>query len=175
MTAVARHYLKVFALTGLIFGMFQLGSDIVSAEALRMDKYALAAVFFGSAMSLSLVSLHIYSLKRLGIEDLTTENLTVDESSTVHSPLNWNEVREKLVHDPLIRRMKLKDEDQALFLRHGLSWSSFGEKISIRKLEATETGFRYLIRSKPIFRMTLADYGQNLRNVRHLEQLLQTG
>lgn len=111
----------------------------------------------------------------MGIEDLTTENLTVDESSTVHSPLNWNEVREKLVHDPLIRRMKLKDEDQALILRHGLSWSSFGEEISIRELEATETGFRYLIRSKPIFRMTLADYGQNLRNVRHLAQLLQTG
>jgi hypothetical protein len=75
-----------------------------------------------------------------------------------------------------IKKSKIVKEDPingTVDAKAGISWKTFGDKISfkLKRLENDHTEVEFS--SRPIIRTTLIDYGKNLRNVQIIENYLK--
>lgn len=173
MNPIAKLYLKTFLLTGLPFGLLTQGFDLVGGGEFSLWKFLFMTFFFGLTMSLILVSFHRYRLKKSGIQELTNQNVGVNQTRIVKSTLTKAELIQKLENDPVFGNINRKETETGIFFNTAMTWKSWGEKIEIRLKPHQEIGFEYHISSKPKLKTTLVDYGKNLENVDWIENMIK--
>lgn len=173
MKPITKLYLKTFLLTGIPYGLLMIGTDILEGEGFSLFKFLFLTFFFGITMSLTLVSFHRYRLKKSGIQEMTDQNLGVSQKKNVKSELNKSELIEKLQSDPKIRKMRMREIENGIILKTGMTWKSWGEEIKIILQSKEEGDFIYQITSSPKIKTTMVDYGKNLENVNRIEKLIK--
>jgi hypothetical protein len=141
MKPITKLYLKAFLLTGIPYGLIMLGFDLLDGDGFKLWKFLFMTFFFGITMSIILVSFHKYRLKKNGIQELTDENLGVNQSKNLKSELNKIELIEKLRRDPIIGKMKMTEIENGISLKTNMTWKSWGEDIKIIIKSVKETEF----------------------------------
>jgi len=129
--------------------------------------------FFGITMSLTLVSFHRYRLKKNGVQEITNDNVGVNQSRNLKTGLNKTDLINKLKTDPLIGKMTMKEIENGILLKSRMTWKSWGEEIKIILKTENETDFEYQISSSPKLKTTLVDYGKNLENINRIESAIK--
>ncbi|WP_299438310.1 hypothetical protein [uncultured Aquimarina sp.] len=173
MKPITKLYLKTFLFTGIPYGLIMLGFDLADGEGFRLWKYLFMTFFFGITMSLILVSFHQYRLKKNGIQEISNDNIRVNQSINLKTGLNKTDLIKKLKTDPIIGKMKMKEIENGILLKSGISWKSWGEEIKIMLKSEKESDFEYIISSSPKLKTTLVDYGKNLENVYRIENVIK--
>ena len=173
MQAIIKLYLKTFLLTSIpYFALITLFSLDKISE-IFMLKDISASLFFGIFMSLVLVSFHLYKLKKDGVENITDENIGVNQTITLETKLNKNELIQKLKLDPEIGKMKMSEMENGVLLKTGITLKSWGEEIKIIIKSNKENNFEYQVSSSPKLKTTIIDYGKNLENVNKIESVIK--
>jgi hypothetical protein len=90
-----------------------------------------ASLFFGISMSLILVSFHWFKLKKYGIENITDDNVGVNQTRIIETKLNKNELIQKLKLDTTIGKMKMTEMENGVLFKTGMTMKSWGEVIKI--------------------------------------------
>tara|TARA_R110002074_G_scaffold166808_1_gene327665 strand:- start:90 stop:473 length:384 start_codon:yes stop_codon:yes gene_type:complete len=124
-------------------------------------------------MSLILVSFHRYRLKKNGIQEITNDNVGVNQSRNLKTGLNKTDLINKLKTDPIIGKMKMTEIENGILLKSGMTWKSWGEEIKIILKSENITDFEYQISSNPKLKTTLVDYGKNLENINRIESAIK--
>jgi hypothetical protein len=172
MIPALRLYIKVFLITGIPFASIMTLFDLIDGIGFRTWPFLYHALFFGGLMSLFLVSIHLLSLRKFGIRNMTSALLGVNHKTSLRTQLSKQAVMEKLRQDPFFRKMNLIESDDKISLSTDMGWKSWGEKIAIH-FRPLEDGINELeISSKPKLKTTMIDLGKNLQNVMKMEQLL---
>ncbi len=174
MKPIAKLYLKTFLLTGILFGLIMLGFDLTDGDGSRIWKLLLMAFFFGTIMSLILVSFHRYRLKKNGVQEFTDDNVGVHQKRNLRTRLNKEEIIQRLKADPVIGKMKMTEIESGIVLKAGMSWKSWGEEIKITLKANEATDLEYQVSSSPRLKTTIVDYGKNIENINRIESLIKT-
>lgn len=172
MKAALLLYLKVFLLLGIPFGMFLSLFDLIIGLGFNLDTFIYRVCFFGTGMALLMVTMQLIGLRRLGIKNFTRENLKVIQTKTVKSSDDRQILISKLKADPTLAKMQLQEKPGEVDLSSDMSLWSWGETISIKSNPSAGIN-EYEIESRPKLKITLADFGRNMRNVNHIEKLLR--
>lgn len=172
MKPLTKLYIKAFLLTGIPYGLLMLAFGLIGSEG-RLWKFLVMTIGFGIIMSLTLVTLHRYRLKKIGVQEITDENIRVGHTKNFKSGLNKNELIEKLKSDPIIGKMKIKEIENGVLVKTGINLMTWGEKIKIILQSDRDPDFEYKVSSHPIVITTLVDYGKNLQNVNRIEKLIK--
>lgn len=173
MKAIAKLYLKIFLFTGIPFGIINMCLKLDFETGIVLREFVYPTLFFGGFMSFFLGTFQIQSLKKIGIHEMTDENLAVDQTKIVNTTIKKIDLIEKLKIDPLIGKMKLKENENGLFFETGLSMKSWGEEIKIFLLSDNEGTFEYHISSRPKLKTAQVDYGRNHENIIRIENILK--
>lgn len=173
MKSITKLHLKVFLFTGVTYGLILFLLDLMNKNEFALSKLLFMTLFFGITMSLTLVSLHKYRLKKIGIQEITDENLNVNQSKTLSSELNTAALIEILASDSIIGKMKMIETKNGIHLKTGISWKSWGENIKITLKSEQDSRFEYEISSSPKLKTTIVDYGKNLENIKRIEKLIK--
>lgn len=174
MKPITKLYLKTFLLTGIPFGLIMLGFDLADGDGFRIWKLLLMTFFFGTAMSLILVSFHSYRLKKNGVQEITDENVGVNQKRNLSTKLNKEEIIQRLKADPVIGKMKMTEIENGILLKAGMSWKSWGEEIKITLKANEDTDSEYQVSSSPRLKTTIVDYGKNIENINRIESLIES-
>ena len=174
MKPIAKLYLKTFLLTGIPYGLIMLGFDLADGDGFRLWRYIFMTLFFGITMSLILVSFHKYRLKKNGIQEISNDNVGVNQSRNLKARLNKTDLIKKLKSDPIIGKMEMTEIENGVLLKSGVTWKSWGEEIKIIQKTNNETDFEYQISSSPRLKTTFVDYGKNLENINRIENVIKT-
>lgn len=172
MKPLTKLYVKTFFLTGIPFGLITIVFDLLDGDGFKLLKFLFPAFFFGLIMSLTLVSLHKYRLKKYGVQELSDENLGVTQTKEIKTKLGKIELINKLKSDPIISKMKMIDTENGINLKTGMTWESWGEEIKIILKSENNSDFEYQISSSPKLKMTIVDYGKNLQNLTRIENVI---
>lgn len=162
---ITKLYLKIFISTGLSFGIITLIIDLYNGTEIELWKYIFLTFFFGLLMSLASVYLHKNKLKKSGINEINEAHLKVTQSRDIQTDLNKSELTRKLKEDPSIRKMKIKEIENGIVIRTGMTLWSFGEIIKIELKSTKDSVFEYNVSSRPKLKITLIDYGKNIQNI----------
>ncbi|MEP2057943.1 MAG: hypothetical protein ABJJ05_09065 [Maribacter litoralis] len=173
MKPITKLYLKTFLFTGIPYGLIMLGFDLADGDGFRLWKFLFMTVFFGATMSLILVSFHKYRLKKNGVQEITNNNVGVNQTRNLKSKLNKKDLIKKLKTDPIIGKMKMTETENGITLKTGMTLQSWGEEIKIILKSNQENNFEYLISSRPKLKTTLVDYGKNLENINRIENVIK--
>ena len=74
MKPIPKLYLKTFLLTGVPYGLLMMGFDLVEGDGFNLWKFLFLTFFFGTTMSLTLVSFHKNRLEINGVQELTDDS-----------------------------------------------------------------------------------------------------
>jgi hypothetical protein len=173
MKPITKLYLKTFLLTGITYGVIMLGFDLADGNGFRLWKFLFMTIFFGATMSLILVSFHKYRLKKNGVQEITNDNVGVNQTRNLKSKLNKIDIIEKLKTDPIMGKMKMTEIENGISLKTGMTMKSWGEEIKIILKSKTENEFEYMVSSSPKLKTTLVDYGKNLENINRIENVIK--
>jgi len=173
MEPIARLYVKAFLITGIPFGLLMMVYDVLAGEPFSIWRFLFLTVFFGVTMSIVLVSLHRYRLRKNGIKELTESNLKVIQKRKYVSSLSKQEFMNKLADDEILGAMNLTELENGIKLSSGMTWKSWGETITVIINPISQDEYEYEIISKPKVNAAMVDYGKNLENVNRVEEILQ--
>jgi hypothetical protein len=173
MNPVFKLYLKMFLLTGIPYGSIIVGFDMIDGSGFRLWKLLGLIFCFGLAMSLTMVSFHIYGLKKKGVNDFTKENLAVTQSRSIKSKLNLKQVKDKLTLDSDFMKMRFQELDNGIQISSPANWMSWGEKIQIILSGQSGDAWEYHVSSKPLISTALVDSGKNLDNINRVQHAIQ--
>jgi maltodextrin utilization protein YvdJ len=173
MKPLTKLYLKIFLFTGIPYGLIMMGIDLMDGNGFNLWKFLFLAFFFGITMSLILVSFHKYSLKKNGIQELMDENLGVIQTKVIKTKLSKTELINKLKSDPIVGKMKMRESENGIVLKTGISWKSWGEEIVIDLKSKNGSDFEYQVSSSPKQKTTLLDFGKNLKNLNRIESVIK--
>jgi hypothetical protein len=170
MKPIIKLYLKTFILMALpyylILSLFDLGDESELTFVIR-------TLTFGLFMSLTLVSIHWYKLNQAGVENLTDENVRVNQTRVIETELNVNELVEKLKLDLVFGKLKWKESDNGVSATTGFSIYSWGEEIRILVKSNKEDSYEYQVSSRSKLQTTIVDFGKNLANVNKIELIIK--
>ena len=174
MKPIAKLYLKVFLLGGIPCGLIITSFDLLIDE-FELWKSLFQTFYLGISLSLSLVSVHIYKLKKNGIQELTDETLGVKQTKEIKTKFKKRELVNKLKTDPIIGKMKMTETDNGVTLKTGTTWESWGDEIKIVLKSASDPDFEYQISSRPKLKLNtaLVDFGRNLQNLNRIENVIK--
>jgi hypothetical protein len=172
MTPLAKQYLKIFLVLGLPFALGMSGFDLVLGDGFDLWRFLFMFVFFGGFMSLFLVGLQRYHLKKAGVKTFESDSFRVSQHRELSTILSKDAVKQLLTNDPVFGNMQISDGDHEIRIVSGFSWKSWGETIRLRFAGAQGIEQRIEIDSKPRVTTTVADYGKNKENVDRLVRLL---
>lgn len=173
MKAITKLYLRTFLFTAIPFFLLTtfFNSGDINKKIVLFN--ITASLILGISMSLILVSLHWYLLKKNGVENITDENIGVHQTKTIETKLSKNELIQKLKLNPVIRKMKMTELENGVLLKTGMTIKSWGEEIRIILMSNKENTFEYQISSSPKLKTTIVDYGKNLENINKIERVIQ--
>ena len=171
MSPIFKQYVKMFLLFGIIYGCISWIMDFLVGDSTVIPVYLFSSVFFGAAMSLTLVTYQRYRLKKDGVEDLNDSNLKVNQSKKIILELSIDEIMSKLKTDSELAKMGIKKTDDEIVIKTGITWRSWGEVIRIIRNQ-NSNGSEYTVQSSSKVKATLIDYGKNLHNVERICKLI---
>lgn len=173
MTPVQKLYIKIFLYTGVAFGLISTVIDpLILGEPFVLWKFLFKSVFFGLFMSLALVSWHLRELKKMGVKNMSDENLAIRQKKTIKTHFSKDEIVNKLKSTPNLDNRSLKESTNSIMIKTKMSWKSWGERISISFNEVEDGIQEITISSKPKAIFAFIDYGKNKKNVLQIEELL---
>ena len=172
MKPILLFYLKIFLFTGVSFGLITIVIDSLSEPGFSWGRLMYSIAFFGGIMSLLLGTIHILSLRAMGIKKFTNANLSVHQKKQIKSAIKPENLISSLKSDPFINKMSMTENNQGILMKSDISWMSWGEKISINVVSQENSFTEYEIVSKPKLATNLVDAGKNFKNVSHLENIL---
>lgn len=173
MKAIIKLYIKTFLLTAIPYYIFMTLFGLADDNQTIIWKNMLASLFFGIFMSLILVSFHWYKLKKDGVENITDDNVGVNQTRIIETKLNKNELIHKLKSDPIIGKIKMTEIENGVLFKTGMTMKSWGEEIKIILISNNESNFEYQITSNPKLKTTIVDYGKNLENINKIESIIK--
>ncbi len=173
MKPITKLYLKAFIFSGIpaVFVLW-VTNLAVGIESSFWELLFVASIF-GILLSLTLVSLHWYQLKKHGVEEITNENVGVNQTLKLRSELNRTDLVQKLKSDPITRKMEMTETENGIVLDSGMSWKSWGEEIKIQLTANNANNFDYLISSSPKLKTTLVDFGRNYEHVNRIKSVIK--
>lgn len=173
MKAIIKLYLKTFLIFTIpyftlmtLFGLED-NSELIIWGNLSMS------ILIGVFMSLILVSFHWYNIKKIGVENSNDDNFGVNQTRTIETKLDKNELIDKLKLDPTTGKMKMTDIENGVLLKTGMSTKSWGEEIKIILTSNKESIFKYQVSSRPKLKTTIVDYGKSLENINKIESVIK--
>jgi hypothetical protein len=165
--------LKVFLFAGLYFGIAMVGIDLVMGNGFILWKLPLHIFVSGTVFSFLFVTLYKTELKRIGIQDITDDVIRVHQSRNLITDLNRIDLIARLKADPAFGKMKMKEIENGILLKTGVTSKSWGEEINIILKSENSNGFEYLVSSRPLFKLTVLDMGRNIEHINRIEQLIK--
>jgi len=172
MKPLTRLYIRAFLWTGLPFATAMAILNVYWGDAFDLRKFLFSFVFFGGLMSLILVGLHRYQLKRKGVDNLDDGALSVAQKTQIQTTLSREEIIDRLKRDPRIGKMVLKADGDMIELDSGATWRSWGERILLKIHQHDGNTLLVEIQSKPKVFTTVVDYGKNKDNVDLITELI---
>jgi hypothetical protein len=172
MKPIIKLYFKTFLITAITYFIIMAGFDLAHGSELTFWKYIPKSSFVGLFVSLILVSIHWYELKKHGFKNITDDIVGVNQTKTIESELNIDELIKKLKLDTSIEKMKMKEIENGVLFKTGMTMKSWGEEIKIILKSNKKNNFEYQISSRPKLNTTLIDFGKNLENINKIESLI---
>lgn len=168
-------FLRIFLFCGIGFGALQAAVTLMrDGSAGRAIGWGVGSgLFFGLVMGFVLTAVHRIQMKRKGMDPDAPGSMVVDvrESLTVPLPPDHAITLCRSAVEQL-RGVRAVGVDAAtLRARVGMSWASAGESIECR-VQPVADGSSVEIRSRPLLRTTMVDYGKNRENVQHIRAFL---
>ena len=174
MKPITQLYLRAILKIGIPYGIITaISLKVIEGGDFVFWKILVSAIFFGVILTLILVPLHIAELKRMGIKELTHENLSTNQEIELEVNISKEDLIHKLMNDPTTKEMSLVESENLIILKTKLSSISFGEKIQIRFNKLRDGMNHILISSKPKLFFTSFDYGKNKQNVEYLKKMIE--
>ena len=171
---------KLFSFTGLVFFLGTLFSGLVMPGS-RPDLIdALAGgLLFGAIMTLILGTVHYLKARKAAAGDERGDIYTTTQVREFESGLEYDRLFTTVAHylkETAGFTLTESDHDAGrLAARTPFNFISFGSKVTVQ-LEKRAAGPALVrIVSKPLVITTLADYGDNLKIVKALEEHLRAG
>ncbi len=165
--------LKVFLYAGFFFGITTIGIDLVRGNDFILWKVLFFVFIQGGLFSFLFVSLYKTELNRIGIQDITDDVIKVHQSRNIKTEFNRTDLMERLKADPAIGKMKMKEIENGIQLKTGVTSKSWGEDINIILKSENSNGFEYLVSSRPSFKLTVLDMGRNIEHINRIENLIR--
>ncbi|MEO6132370.1 MAG: hypothetical protein ABIQ02_11015 [Saprospiraceae bacterium] len=175
MGPILKLYFKIFLFTGIPFGLISLGFDLLSEESHFAIAYLFRTIFFGFFMSLTLGTIQISKLKSYGLKHITSENLRINQHTSLQSGLSKMDLINKIKSDPVFQKMTLDETEDGIVLNASMSFWSWGEIIRINIQPLTLDLNEFKIVSSPKLKIAIIDNGKNYQNVARLKKLIEEG
>jgi hypothetical protein len=138
-----------------------------------LTRFIIKVLIFGALIAAFMVFTHIQNLKKLGITDLSPENLASTQSTTIISRVPKAGLMERISNHSKFGRMRLEDEDNIIYLRPGSGIG--GEVITINVDLSNDVTTTYTIESKPKIDLGIVDNARNMDNIIELSKLIEIG
>lgn len=168
-------YIKLFLFTSIPFGLLSLGIDLLSREPFSWQAFLFRAIFFGFFMSLTMGTIQISKLKSYGLKNITSENLRINQHTSLQSGLSKKDLINKIKSDPGFQKMILIETEDGIVLNTSMSVWSFGEIIRVNIQPLTSDLNEFKIVSSPKLKIAIIDNGKNYQNVARLKKLIEEG
>jgi len=173
MKPFTKHFIKIFLITGITFGIIMILFDLYSGREIKIWKVLFNVLFFGFWMASFFAYFTKRTLKKKGITKLTNEILSVKQNAEIQSNLSKEEIFEKLKNDSIFSKMKISKSKKGIFIKSNITLQSWGENIEIIHKDSRVELNTFLISSKPKLRTTLVDMGKNKENVDRIVKLIK--
>lgn len=162
-------YFKYFLLISTVYFILKAITGFIIYRSFNHEKLLSDTLFFGIPITLILVTYHIYKLnytaKKFRAEII---NYGAFQTENFYSNLSPIEIFENLKNKKFLDKIELQNENQIL-IEIGFTGKSWGDKVVVNSKKA-KSRFEYKVQSKPIFPLTIIDFGQNLENVQRVKQ-----
>jgi len=166
-------YLRTILLLGVPFGVGMSIYDYISDSEISIWKFLFLTLFFGGTIAMISVPIHLARLKNLGIENITKKTkkfLKLNQEETIQSDIKINDLLLKLKNDSKFKNSKIIYSGNKINFKTKINDYGWGEKVEINFDENNKGNIN--ISSKPIFPLTLVDFGANLEIVNHIKDLI---
>ncbi len=170
--SITRKHVEVFLITALAFAIFQNLSNGIISTSFSMFKTVLFSILFGTAMSFTLIRLHIQELYKMGIKNPTESHLRVRQKKNINTTISPQLLQDELKSNSNYSNIQYDQEENRLRVQTVGTWRSFGENISIHLKDERASMYEYELVSRPRWKSTLIDYGKNYKNILQLEQII---
>lgn len=157
-----------------MYGILMLLLDIITGREITVNALRIRILIFGIGMTLILVSFHTFQVKKLA-RKYAVENpeLEVRQVRKLSSSLSPAEMYDLLKTRSDFDKISFDTKTEIINIKTGLSGKSWGDKITISPKEMADD-YKYNITSRPIFPLTIIDFGQNLENILKLENQMKS-
>jgi len=147
--------------------------DLVSSREMTINNLVIRILIFGFGMTIVLVTFHINQVKNIakkyGIENPDYE---VRQKREFYSDLEPESIFNSIDKNNKYSKVAYNKMNKSIYLKTEFSGKSWGDKLFV-SAQKDKNGFKYEIISKPIFPLTIIDFGQNLENVSKLENYIK--
>jgi hypothetical protein len=168
MKGLTKVYWRLFITYGSIFGFLMSLWDYFDEGEISFYKTTFMVVFFGGFMSWTSVKSMKKSKKKFGGGELTEEDFKASQIEIISKNKSISEIYDLLKSDDSTKKWKLKFEESKITGKTKVSWTSWGERITISDLNE-----KIKIESKPMLRTIMFDNGANKENVILLKVLIE--
>ena len=168
---ILKIYLSTFFLTALVMEISLIGISLLS-DWLEGWKYVALPVVNGIISSSILVPMHLYKLRKAGVQAFTEYNMDPVQSRNFETRYSKLEIIELLNRAKGTRRSRLIIEGQRLTLDS--RWWIFGQIISICLGNLVNGLTPVVVESRPVSKFGILDFGVSWKNVEYIKQLIQS-
>ena len=165
--------LKYFITVAITYGVFMLLRDIITDRQITFSGVSMRILIFSFAMTIVLVSFHRYKLKEVA-ESYGVKNYSIEASQKrkLIATISPQEVYDNLEMRDYYSKLAFDKTTGSFDIKTGFTGKSWGDRIVITT-EEQGGNYIYSICSKPVFPLTIIDFGQNLENTLLLEHRIK--
>lgn len=171
MKPIHKLYIKLFLLSIAVYITIVIGYNLVFDDPM-LPPSLIAGGIVGAIMNTwFVVSIQKHGLIRLGITELSEENLSTKQSRSVKSAMTFSQLASLIKDRYKQHSVKYNDADQTIEIKKGITLYTWGEQITVSSSPENNT---FKISSRPRFIPQFSDNAQNLENVLQIERLIST-
>lgn len=171
MKATLKFFFKSFLFAFFIYSIIKFPLDYLGND-FDFEKSLIACLIWAFLLSFTLGIVHLITIKRKGVSNLTAEDFSVYHQKTVESDLTKEDFLKRLERSQWKNSIDISENQNKINLSGSLSWWSYGEKIIVEFIKGNNGINQFNISSRPKLKTTMVDYGKNRENVEKIEQLI---
>lgn len=164
--------LKYFLVVAILYGILMLLLDMITGREITVNAVGIRILIFGIGMTLILVSFHKYQVRKIASK-YAVENpaLEVRQVRKLSSKLSPAEIYDQLKTRSDFDKITFDTRTEIINIKTGFSGKSWGDRITI---SPKKRDYNYKITIKPIFPLTVIDFGQSFENILKLENRIKS-
>ncbi|RKS53764.1 hypothetical protein BC962_2018 [Gillisia mitskevichiae] len=166
-------YLKYLIVVSFIYMISMIILDLVTSREMTINNLVIRILIFGFGITIMLVTFHINQVKSIakkyGVEN---PDYDVSQKRDFYSNLNPESIFNSVDKNNNYSKVVYDKKDETINIKTEFTGKSWGDKLTITS-QKNKDGYNYEIISKPIFPLTIIDFGQNLENISKLENYLK--